>query len=781
MNTHHRPNHAGCPVDYFAPSRGMSGAQSPTGCPISHEAAEFDPFGDRFQIDPAEALKWFRNREPVFYSPKLGYWVVTRYNDMKEIWRDYPTYASTNVMDPMRPMCAEAQEVLKRYDFAMTRTLINESEPMRMHRRRLLKESFDPQRLAEDLPFVRRQTTRFVDRFIDRGHADLVKEMLWELPLVVALNFLGVDEDDIARLRQFSVAHAVRIWGLPTDEEQIEVAENLGKFWQLSQDILSRLRQDPDGPGWMRLHVRLNQDHPEIITDAYLSSMMLAVVGAAHETTANSISNAMRLLLTDGTAWKQVCENPLLIPNAMEECLRFEGAIVAWRRITTREVTLGGVRIPAQANLLVVTVAGNRDDSHFENPDDFDIYRDNTTDHFTFGYGAHQCLGKNIGRMEMAVIGEELARRLPHMELAEGHEFTFSRNLSFRGPESLPVRWDPARNPERRDPNILTRRMEFPVGAPVRAHVQRPVRVVSAQSDGSEVLRVTLEDANGRALPAWRPGAHVELLLDGFERKYSLCGTPGGHYELAIQRVPDGRGGSAHFHDRLREGAILGMRGPKTHFLLDEDAPHYLLIAGGIGITPILAMADRLRALGKPYALHYAGRSRAAMALLDRVEADHAAALTLYPGDNGARMDLAAITRGQPTGTLVYVCGPDRMLDALAELAQDWPEGRLQFEAFTAALALDPEKEHAFEVELTDSRMTLTVPRDRTLLDVLLEAGIDVQHDCREGLCGNCECSVVDGQIDHRDRVLTPQERAEGKKMLVCCSRAQGAKMQLEL
>ncbi|MCC0075128.1 MAG: cytochrome P450 [Rhodobacter sp.] len=782
MNTVAPPSTGGCPVDYNAPSRGFTGEASPTGCPVSHEAAEFDPFGTRYQVDPAEALKWFRNKEPVFYSPKLDYWVVTRFDDIKAIWADHHTFASTNVLDPMVPRCPEAQEILQSYGFAMSRTLINETEPMRMIRRRMLKDSFAPEALQAQLPLMQRLTTQLVDRFIDRGHADLVQEMLWDLPLLVALHFLGVEDDDIPKLRRFTVAHTVNTWGKPTREQQIAVAQNLGQFWQFSSQILDRMRATPDGPGWMRLQVRLNREHPDIFTDSYLNSMMLAVIGAAHETTASSISNALRLLLSDGRAWEQMCENPALIPNAMEECLRFEGALVSWRRKATRTVVIGGVTIPEGANILAVTVAGNRDERHFENPDVLDLYRDNTADHFTFGYGAHQCLGKNIGRMEMCVIGEELVRRLPHMRLAPDQEFTFLPNLSFRAPDHIHVEWDPSRNPERRDPAILTGRRSFPVGAPQREAVVRLGRIRAITPDGAGVKRFEIEDARGRPLPNWSAGAHIELSVGGFERSYSLCGRPGGAYEIAVLREDAGRGGSRHVHDALQVGQELRFRGPKNHFRLEEDADDYILIAGGIGITPILAMADRLKALGKPYRIHYAGQSRRTMALLARLEGDHAGRLDLYPKDEGKRMDLTAATAAVGVGSRVYACGPDRLLTALEGLAQRWPEGVLQFEYFaTGATVLDPEKEHGFDITLADSGITLPVPADKTVLDVLLEAGIDVPSDCREGLCGSCECKVLGGEIDHRDKVLTQQERAAGDRMLPCCSRAAGDTITLAL
>ena len=315
---------------------------------------------------------------------------------------------------------------------------------------------------------VRQLTREYVDRIIHKGSADLVNEMLWEVPLIVALHFLGVPDDDLDTLREYSVAHTVNTWGRPSHEEQLAVAEKVGKFWQYSGKVLEKMRQNPSGKGWMQYGIRRQKEMPDVVTDSYLHSMMMAGIVAAHETTAHASANMFRLLLENRAIWQDICDNPSLIPNAVEECLRHSGSIVAWRRIATADARIGGVDIPKGAKLLIVTASANHDERHFENPDELDIYRDNTADHLTFGYGSHQCMGKNIARMEMRIFLEELTTRLPHMELVPDQTFKFLPNTSFRGPEHLWVQWNPALNPERRDATVLDRCTSFPIGAPAR-------------------------------------------------------------------------------------------------------------------------------------------------------------------------------------------------------------------------------------------------------------------------------------------------------------------------
>ena len=756
-------------------------------CPVSHDvlkqAEDFDAFGGSYLTDPAEALRWSREQLPVFYAPDLGYWVVSRYDDIKAVFRDNILFSPRNVLEKITPATPEAQEVLNSYGYAMNRTMVNEDEPAHMERRRALMDHFLPKNLEAHQDMVRRLTREKMDQFINKGRADLVAEMLYEVPLLVALHFLGVPEDEIETLRTFSLAHAVNTWGRPSDQKQIDVAHEVGQFWQYAGEVIDKMRAQPDGTGCMHHTIRMNQERPDVVTDSYVHSMMMAIIVAAHETTSLGSTNMFKTLLSHRDAWDDICADPSLIPNAVEECLRYAGSVVAWRRQTTAATRLGGVDLPEGAKLLIVQASGNQDEAHFVDGSRFDIYRDNAVDHLTFGYGAHQCMGKNIGRMEMRIFLEEMTRRLPHLRLAE-QEFSYLPNTSFRGPDQLLVEWDPAKNPERGSPEETRTRVDFPIGAPAKRDVARKVRVRELREEASGILGISLEDAKGRPLPAWTPGAHVELVVGDYDRKYSLCGKPEEQcLQVAILREENGRGGSKHIHETLRVGQEIRMRGPHNLFRLDENAAHYTLVAGGIGITPILAMADRLKALGKSYEVHYAGRSSASMAFRDRLAWDHGDALTLYTDDTGKFMDLAGFADALPEGGQIYACGPAGLLAALEDVTAKLPDGSFHFEHFSATSAtLDPENEQAFEVELVDSGLTVTVAPDTTLLDALQSAGIDVASDCREGLCGSCEVAVVEGNIDHRDVVLTRSEREENKRVMTCCSRAKaGGRLRLSL
>ncbi len=770
----------GCPFNH----KESSSAVAPNGCPVSSDANSFNPFEASYMQAPGEYLRWSREKEPVFWSPQLGYWVVTRYEDVKAVFRDNILFSPSIALEKITPATPEVMQILQSYGYAMNRTMVNEDEPDHMERRRLLMDAFLPERLITYEPIVRNLAREYMDRFIDKGRADLVREMFYEIPLNIALKFLGVPDDGAEQLRQFAVAHTLNTWGRPTAQEQLQIADNVGKFWQTAQSILDDMMAKPDGEGWMYESIRQHLKHPDVVTHSYLRSMMLAILAAAHETTSNATSNAFLTLLTQRRAWDDICSNPALIPNAVEECLRVSGSIIAWRRIATADAVVGGVEIPKGSKLLIVQASANFDSKHFENPDEVDVYRESAVEHLTFGYGAHQCMGKNIGRMQMRVFLEEFAKRLPHMRLVSDQKIDYLPNTSFRGPSELWVEWDPSLNPERVNPEGIKPLSAFYIGPPAKESISRTVVVQEKQSEGDGLIRFVLADPKGGLLPAWTAGSHVDLIAGEYRRKYSLCGDAEDRrtLQVVVQREEEGRGGSRHFCDVLSVGSELQLSGPKNLFKLDETANHFILIAGGIGITPMLAMADRLKSIGKSYELHFAGRSREHMALLDRIERSHLEKLNLYIKSAGSRMNFSSMFVILDSNTRVYACGPDRLIQELENLSEGWPEGVLHFEHFNAAgSALDPEKEHSFVAVLKDSNVEVNVSPSQTLLQALQSAGFDVPCDCAEGLCGTCEVNVVEGDVDHRDKVLSRAERTANQRMMSCCSRAVGQRIVLAL
>lgn len=318
---------------------------------------------------------------------------------------------------------------------------------------------------------------------------------------------------------------------------------------------------------------------------------------------------------------------------------------------------------------------------------------------------------------------------------------------------------------------------------PVSGHSQRRAtairRLIVTErvpvADGVVQLRM-----EGPALPRWQPGAHLDLVLpSGLVRQYSLCGDPDdpGTYTVATRLVEGGRGGSREVHEQLREGAEIEVRGPRNRFPLVE-AEAYVFVAGGIGITPVLPMLRSLAARGANWRLLYGGRSRGSMPFLDEIEklGAEGGRVTVVAQDEAGHPDTAAALADIAPGTAVYCCGPEPLMDAVTAAL---PEGcTLHLERFSAASA-DVADSGAFEVELHRSGRTVQVAAGQSVLAAVRAELPHVAYSCEQGFCGTCQQRVLEGEIDHRDELLTDDER--GDSMLICVSRCRGGRLVLDL
>lgn len=311
------------------------------------------------------------------------------------------------------------------------------------------------------------------------------------------------------------------------------------------------------------------------------------------------------------------------------------------------------------------------------------------------------------------------------------------------------------------------------------------VIVQAVRLEADRIHSYELRASDGAPLPAFTAGAHVDVHLpNGLVRSYSLANPPGEtqRYVIAVNKETAGRGGSAALHERVHVGERLRIGAPRNHFALDESAPHSVLVAGGIGVTPIRSMVARLRALVRPWTLLYAGRQRTAMAFAHEFAAlrEQGADVRLHvDAEAGGPPDLGALIGAAPAGAHVYCCGPRAMLDAFAGATAGMAPERVHVEHFAAVDA--PALDGGFTVELARSGRRLRVAQGATILDTLLDAGVQVPFSCMEGICASCETRVLAGIPDHRDAILSKAEREANDRMMVCCSGAQSASLVLDL
>lgn len=321
------------------------------------------------------------------------------------------------------------------------------------------------------------------------------------------------------------------------------------------------------------------------------------------------------------------------------------------------------------------------------------------------------------------------------------------------------------------------------------------LRVAEARSLNPLIRLFRLRADDGRVLPGYSAGAHLRVMVDlpggaSDWRHYSLINlapeagatVAPTEYLIAVRVEPEGRGGSRHMHERVKAGDRLMVEAPKNDFPLHDGRDGTVLLAGGIGVTPLASMAAQRRAEGAPLRMHYAGRSRELMAFLPELQALLGDALSVHAdAEAGAPLDIGAVLDSCGAHDRLYVCGPKLMLDAvLAQTqARGWPHERVHFELFTTPVVEAGDR--AFELVLAQSGQTYTVPPDQTILDCLIEHGCDPLYDCKRGECGVCGTPVLEGAIDHRDYVLSAREKAAGNAIQICISRAAGARLVLDL
>jgi cytochrome P450 len=417
-------------------------------CPVGGIGEEFDPFDG----DPYAFYARARRDQPVFYSRDLGYWVVTRYEDVERVMLDSETFSASNVLEMVKPLCPAALDIAIASGVRISPSIADEDPPVHTRKRKALRRPFSPSQVAKLEPRVRELVTEAIDRFVKRGHADLVGDFMFEVPALVIFELMGVPKDELGNVRRYAKRNAVFGFGRPSDAEQIEVTRGMAAYWEWVKAHTDRLIAAPKDD-IMSTFIRELQlpENADLWSKEFVYTVMLQLLFAGHETTTNASAGAFRALLENRDQWEALCVDRTLVANAVEESLRYYSSVPQWRRITKKPVTLGGIHLEAGAKLLVALGSANHDDAKFPDGDRFDIRRANANEHMAFGWGRHLCLGEGLARLEMRVALEELASRLPHLELVQGRTWEFSPNTSHRGPEHVLVTWDPGRNPRPAD------------------------------------------------------------------------------------------------------------------------------------------------------------------------------------------------------------------------------------------------------------------------------------------------------------------------------------------
>ena len=404
------------------------------GCPVDES---FDPLSPEFLADPFAVMA--QAQAPVFFAPSIGYYIVTRYQDIEQVFKDPGTYSAAAAQAPLVPLTPEAQQILLAGGHKPQPSMSALDEQAHARLRKPAARAFSMKRVTAMVPAIQAAAAQLLDAVRAEPEFDLVAALAFPLPAIIVFSLMGVPEQDYAQLKQWCGYRAALSWGRPAPEDQLEIATSMAAYRRYMRTLVDRKVQTP-GDDLASDLIAIHDEAPDRLTLDEIASILFSLSFAGHETTTGLISNTVRRLLEDPNRWDEIAAEPGLIPKAVEETLRYDPSVAVWRRVTTRPVTLAGVDLPPDARLYLWLASAGRDKAAFAQPDRFDLHRADAERHLAFGKGLHFCLGANFGRLEAQIAIAELARRYPRLRLAPGQHFTFHPNISFRGPQTLKVR-----------------------------------------------------------------------------------------------------------------------------------------------------------------------------------------------------------------------------------------------------------------------------------------------------------------------------------------------------
>ena len=423
-------------------------AAAPAGCPMH---GTWSPLDDDYLADPYPIAAGLRESHPVFWSEQLGHVVVTDMNDIEHVFMNPDVFASTNVQDPIDPLCPAAAEALGAPDFDPVAVMSNRPEPDHARIRVYTRKGFGNRRLASLEDYMRSRASELLDRMIAGGSpAEYVSSFAFPLPAEIVFRFIGFPESDDTLIKSWCVNRKAFSWGRPTETEQVEIARGMVDYWRYCREFVAQrrdVRRDDfasellnaweEDPGPDR-----DPDATTGISFREVESVVYGISFAGHDPVTALMCNTLLCLLPRRDQWQALVDDPSLAANAVDETTRFESSQVSWRRITTCDTTLGGVDLPAGTRLLLNFASANRQPDRYHDPDTFDIHRVGAGKNISFGKGIHFCLGAGLAKMEARIALELLAERLPSLRLVDDQQLSYFSNITFRGPDSLHLEWD---------------------------------------------------------------------------------------------------------------------------------------------------------------------------------------------------------------------------------------------------------------------------------------------------------------------------------------------------
>ena len=398
----------------------------------------YDPFSEPQLTNPYALFSKWRESQPVFYSKLIDHWIVSRYHDVDSVLKDNATFSARNTLTPIFPPCTAAREALLGGGWALCPALGNNDEPDHSRFRRLVQKTFMPVYIKSMESRIHELVDTGISRLQGRTQANLMADLIVDLPASVILTMLGFDAAAAARLIAGGKNRVLFIWGQPTPDEQVNLAKGVAELFTYCREIILERRLSPREDFTSKLIEQAEQDE-STFSDDELASVLFAMFTAGHETTSSLMGNTLYQLLSQRASWCALCDDSRLIPGAIEEVLRFDTSVIAWRRYAARDCIISDQAIPAGSQLLLLLGSANRDESVFADAKNFDIGRKNAAKHLSFGRGVHSCLGNILAKFQTRILLEALTARFPEMRLSDGYVPTYLPSVAFHGVQDLHV------------------------------------------------------------------------------------------------------------------------------------------------------------------------------------------------------------------------------------------------------------------------------------------------------------------------------------------------------
>jgi len=726
---------------------------------MSAPSYDVDFYSDAFIREPWEHYAAMRALGPLVWLPQQGNYALTRYREVAEALRDPETFRSGKGVAGDKTAC----------DLMQGNSIASDGERHNAIRVAMAGPLL-PGALEEVRPLIEALAEDLIERLMARDGFDAMEDLAAHLPLTVVRDLVGLPDFGKENMLRWGAA-AFDLLGVQNARGQ----EALKIFTEQREFIRQHATREAlkEGSWTRRIH--------ELVDDGALSKELAPFcirdyINPSLDTTISATGQLLWQFARNPEQWQLLLEKPELATRAVNEAVRLGTPIRSFSRHAARDVKIGDHLIEEGSRVMVLYASANRDELEFDEPEAFRISR-NPRQHLGFGSGIHMCVGMHLAQLEMLSL---LKAMIPRVERIHVGEPVMALNNTIYSFAHLPAHF------EKRASYRSSRsgRVEAAPAVQIQSKLIN-ARIVARSEVAENIAHLILESDDETDLPVWTPGSHIDIhVRSGLVRQYSLTGLPDPkRYSIAIQKEVNSRGGSVEIHRRCQAGTSIRIGRPRNNFPLVEDAPFYALFSGGIGLTPIMAIAWRLHVLGIEFVWHVSARSLPRLpfaAELDVLPFRDRITIHLDEGARDQKLDASQALRGIPDGTRVYVCGPNGFMDYVADMAKQSgvPADRFHKEHFGAEIDVTGEP---FTLVARMSGKSVEVGSGETIVAALNRIGIEVETACQNGVCGTCLTRVIEGRPDHRDIVLTDIEKASNERIAACCSRSLSRTLTLDV